>query len=138
MRHLTSICLHWHNYTFHGTSMNLQQAIEWQSKNKLFVSLAARPGKTGETFYNTLFAYHGIDAEYVACVCTDCVGPTMLTVDPLALNVTLLPPAQIMSDPLICEVPAVLPPMFSTWLCAEFQSLGRMTDVAVPSATVWE
>ena len=50
--------------------MNLQQAIEWQSKNKLFVSLAARPGKTGETFYNTLFAYHGIDAEYVACVCT--------------------------------------------------------------------
>jgi len=51
--------------------MNLQQAIEWRSKNKLFVSLAARPGKTGETFYNTLFKYHNIDAEYVACVCTD-------------------------------------------------------------------
>jgi shikimate dehydrogenase len=51
--------------------MNLQNAIEWQTKTKLFVSLAARPGKTGETFYNTLFEYHGINAEYVACVCTD-------------------------------------------------------------------
>lgn len=51
--------------------MNLQHAIDWRTKAKLFVSLAARPGKTGETFYNTLFEYHGIDAEYVACVCTD-------------------------------------------------------------------
>ena len=51
--------------------MNLQHAIDWQNKGKLFVSLAAHPGKTGETFYNTLFEYHGIDAEYVACACTD-------------------------------------------------------------------
>lgn len=51
--------------------MNLQNAIDWQTKIKLFASLAARPGKTGETFYNTLFEYHGINAEYVACVCTD-------------------------------------------------------------------
>jgi shikimate dehydrogenase len=51
--------------------MNLQSAIDWQSKSKLFVSLAAKPGKTGETFYKTLFDHHGIDAEYVACVCTD-------------------------------------------------------------------
>ena len=51
--------------------MNLQNAIDWQTKIKLFVSLAARPGKTGETFYNTLFEYHGINAEYVACICTD-------------------------------------------------------------------
>jgi shikimate 5-dehydrogenase len=51
--------------------MNLQSAIDWRSKSKLFVSLAAKPGKTGETFYKTLFDHHGIDAEYVACVCTD-------------------------------------------------------------------
>jgi len=51
--------------------MNLQNAIDWQTKIKLFASLAARPGKTGETFYNTLFKYHRINAEYVACVCTD-------------------------------------------------------------------
>jgi shikimate dehydrogenase len=35
------------------------------------VSLAAKPGKTGETFYKTLFDHHSIDAEYAACVCTD-------------------------------------------------------------------
>jgi len=51
--------------------MNLQSAIDWQSKSKLFVSLAAKPGKTGETFYKTLFDHHSIDADYVACVCTD-------------------------------------------------------------------
>lgn len=51
--------------------MNLQNAIDWRSKSKLYVSLAAKPGKTGETFYKTLFDHHSIDAEYVACVCTD-------------------------------------------------------------------
>lgn len=51
--------------------MNIQTAINWQHTAKLFVSLAARPGKTGEQFYNTLFKHHGIDAEYVACECTD-------------------------------------------------------------------
>ena len=51
--------------------MNIQTAINWQHTSKLFVSLAARPGKTGEQFYNTLFKHHNIDAEYVACECTD-------------------------------------------------------------------
>lgn len=51
--------------------MILSQAINQQTKNKLFVSFATKPGKTGETFYNTLFNYHNIDAEYVACECTD-------------------------------------------------------------------
>lgn len=51
--------------------MNLQNAINWQHAEKLFVSLAARPGKTGEQFYNTLFKHHNINAEYVACECTD-------------------------------------------------------------------
>lgn len=51
--------------------MNIQQAIDWQKKSRLYVSLATRPGKTGETFYNTLFQYHNIDAEYVACECKD-------------------------------------------------------------------
>jgi len=51
--------------------MILSQAINQQTKNKLFVSFAAKPSKTGETFYNTLFNYHNIDAEYVACECTD-------------------------------------------------------------------
>lgn len=51
--------------------MNLQTAINWQHAEKLFVSLAAKPGKTGEQFYNTLFKHHNINAEYVACECTD-------------------------------------------------------------------
>lgn len=51
--------------------MDLKSAISWKEKSKLYVSLAAKPGKTGETFYNTLFKYHKIDAEYVACKCTD-------------------------------------------------------------------
>ena len=51
--------------------MNIQQAIKQQTKNKLFVSLALKPGRTGETFYNALFKYHNIDAEYVACECID-------------------------------------------------------------------
>ncbi len=51
--------------------MNIQQAIKQQTKNKLFVSFALKPGKTGETFYNALFKHHNIDAEYVACKCID-------------------------------------------------------------------
>lgn len=51
--------------------MNLNDAINQQSKQKLIVSLASRPGTTGTTFYNKLFNYHGIDAEYVACTCID-------------------------------------------------------------------
>jgi shikimate dehydrogenase len=58
--------------------MNVQQAISWQTKSKLFVSLAAKPGKTGETFYNTLFKHHNIDAEYVACECTDLASDMQL------------------------------------------------------------
>jgi shikimate 5-dehydrogenase len=51
--------------------MNLSDAINEQTKQKLFVSLASKPGTTGTTFYNRLFDYHGIDAEYVACSCVD-------------------------------------------------------------------
>ena len=51
--------------------MTLSDAIKWQHTDKLFVSLAAKPGKTGETFYNTLFKHHNINAEYVACECID-------------------------------------------------------------------
>jgi shikimate dehydrogenase len=51
--------------------MKLSDAIAWQHADKLFVSLAAIPGKTGETFYNTMFKHHNINAEYVACECTD-------------------------------------------------------------------
>lgn len=51
--------------------MNVQHAINWQHAGKLFVSLASKPGRTGEQFYNTLFKHHNIDAEYVACECTD-------------------------------------------------------------------
>lgn len=51
--------------------MKLADAIADKQKSKLFVSLSARPGKTGETFYNELFRYHGIDAEYRACECRD-------------------------------------------------------------------
>jgi len=51
--------------------MKLQQAIEWQHAENLFVSLSAKPGKTGEQFYNTLFKHHNINAEYVACECID-------------------------------------------------------------------
>jgi len=51
--------------------MDLQTAIKWKKKSKLFVSLAARPGKTGEKFYSALFEYHELDAEYLACECKD-------------------------------------------------------------------
>jgi shikimate 5-dehydrogenase len=51
--------------------MKLSDAIAWRKADKLFVSLAAKPGKTGETFYNTLFKHHNIDAEYIACECVD-------------------------------------------------------------------
>lgn len=51
--------------------MDVQTAIKWKSKDKLFVSLAAKPGTTGEQFYKTLFDHHGISADYIACTCTD-------------------------------------------------------------------
>lgn len=51
--------------------MKLSQAIKNQSKEKLFVSLAIKPGNTGSAFYNTLFDYYQINAEYVACECND-------------------------------------------------------------------
>jgi len=51
--------------------MNLEQAIENKKRQKLFVSLAKRPGRTGTSFYTRLFEHHNIDAEYVACQCTD-------------------------------------------------------------------
>jgi len=58
--------------------MNLQTAIKWKKKSKLFVSLAGRPGKTGENFYSTLFEYHNIDAEYIACECKDFLQDILL------------------------------------------------------------
>jgi shikimate dehydrogenase len=51
--------------------MNVDQAIKNKTKDKLFVSLASRPGKTGSLFYNSLFEFYNIDAEYVACYCED-------------------------------------------------------------------
>lgn len=51
--------------------MNLEQAIKNKTRQKLFVSLALRPGRTGTRFYTRLFEHHNIDAEYVACECTD-------------------------------------------------------------------
>ena len=51
--------------------MNLSDAVNEQTRQKLFVSLAGKPGTTGTTFYNKLFDYHNIDAEYVACSCVD-------------------------------------------------------------------
>jgi shikimate 5-dehydrogenase len=51
--------------------MKLSDAVNEQTRQKLFVSLASKPGTTGTTFYNRLFDYHDIDAEYVACSCVD-------------------------------------------------------------------
>lgn len=51
--------------------MNLQTAIKKKSKEKLFVSLAMTPGTTGVKFYTKLFEIYGVNAEYVACECTD-------------------------------------------------------------------
>ena len=51
--------------------MNLEQAIANKKREKLFVSLALRPGRTGTRFYTRLFLHHEIGAEYVACECTD-------------------------------------------------------------------
>lgn len=51
--------------------MDVQTAINQQTKSKLFVSLASKPGSTGKKFYTALFEYYKIDAEYVACSCID-------------------------------------------------------------------
>lgn len=51
--------------------MKLSEAIKHQFKEKLFVSLALKPGNTGSQFYNTLFDHYQINAEYVACECTN-------------------------------------------------------------------
>ena len=51
--------------------MNIQQAIKQKTKQKLFVSLAAKPGKIGTIFYTHLFQHYNIDAEYIACECKD-------------------------------------------------------------------
>lgn len=51
--------------------MDLKTAIEQKSKDKLFVSLAQRPGTTGTRVYTKIFEKYNIDAEYVACECTD-------------------------------------------------------------------
>lgn len=70
--------------------MNIQQAIKQQTKNKLFVSLALKPGKTGETFYNALFKHHNIDAEYVACECIDLTNDITIARDACAgISVTM-------------------------------------------------
>lgn len=49
--------------------MNIEQAINQNTKSKLFVSLASRPGKTGMMFYDSFFNLYNIDANYIACSC---------------------------------------------------------------------
>lgn len=51
--------------------MTLDEAIKQQTKSKLYVSLAIKPGTTGTKAYTKIFNHYGIDAEYVACECTD-------------------------------------------------------------------
>lgn len=51
--------------------MNLETAINNKTKAKLFVSLAISPGTTGTRYYSKIFEKYNIDAEYVACKCTD-------------------------------------------------------------------
>jgi shikimate 5-dehydrogenase len=51
--------------------MQLSEAIARQTKSKLFVSLALKPGVTGQRVYTKIFNKYNIDAEYVACECTD-------------------------------------------------------------------
>jgi len=58
--------------------MHISEAIKNKSKDKLYVSLAAKPGTTGTKFYKELFDYYDIDAEYVACTCTDLSSDMLL------------------------------------------------------------
>ena len=51
--------------------MKLETAIQWQNREKLYVSLAEKPGRTGETFYRIMFDFYNIDAEYIACTCNN-------------------------------------------------------------------
>lgn len=51
--------------------MTLTEAIRQRTKDKLFVSLAIKPGNTGMRAYTKIFDHYNIDAEYVACECTD-------------------------------------------------------------------
>ena len=51
--------------------MDLQTAINNRTKDRLFVSLALKPGTTGTRVYTKIFDRYNINAEYVACECTD-------------------------------------------------------------------
>lgn len=51
--------------------MDLQTAINNRTKDQLFVSLALKPGTTGTRVYTKIFDKYNINAEYVACECTD-------------------------------------------------------------------
>lgn len=51
--------------------MTLEEAIKQQTKSRLFVSLAIKPGTAGMRAYSKIFDHYNIDAEYVACECTD-------------------------------------------------------------------
>jgi len=54
--------------------MHVSEAIANQTKDKLFVSLALKPGTTGTRVYTKIFEKYNISAEYVACECTDLEG----------------------------------------------------------------
>lgn len=58
--------------------MDLKTAIKNKNKERLFVSLALKPGTTGTKVYTKIFNQYGIDAEYVACECTDLEGDMAL------------------------------------------------------------
>lgn len=49
--------------------MNIQEAINQKTKSKLYVSLSSKPGLVGTQFYERLFDYYTINAEYRACYC---------------------------------------------------------------------
>lgn len=58
--------------------MQLREAINRRTKEKLFVSLALKPGSTGTRVYSKIFEKYDIDAEYVACECTDIISDMAL------------------------------------------------------------
>lgn len=89
--------------------MNVQTAINNKRKEKLFVSLALKPGTTGTKFYTRLFEMYNIDAEYVACECVDLASDISLIREHCAGASVTMPYKQKVADYLDANYSAYTP-----------------------------
>jgi shikimate dehydrogenase len=89
--------------------MNLATAIECKSREKLFVSLALKPGTSGTKAYTKIFDAYGIDAEYVACECVDLAKDMELVRQHCAGASITMPYKQLVSNYIDVNYAAFMP-----------------------------